>query len=59
MADIEQLAESVDSLKASFEAHRYICSNQIATAVYLAFHLRKPGAAASSRVSLARVGKTC
>ena len=42
MADIEQLAESVDSLKLSFEAHRYICSNQIATAVYLAFHLRKP-----------------
>ncbi|MCE2461684.1 MAG: MoxR family ATPase, partial [Pseudomonadales bacterium] len=42
MADIEQLAESVDSLKEGFEAHRYICSNQIATAVYLAFHLRKP-----------------
>ena len=42
MADIEKLAESVDSLKDSFETHRYICSNQIATAVYLAFHLRKP-----------------
>lgn len=42
MTDIQKLAESVDSLKNAFEAHRYICSNQIATAVYLAFHLRKP-----------------
>ena len=42
MTDIQRLAESVDSLKNAFEAHRYICSNQIATAVYLAFHLRKP-----------------
>ena len=42
MTDIEELAASVDSLKDSFEAHRYICSNQIATAVYLAYHLRKP-----------------
>lgn len=42
MADIEKLAESVDSLKAQFEKHRYICSNQISTAVYLAYHLRKP-----------------
>ena len=42
MTDIEQLAASVDSLKDSFEGHRYICSNQIATAVYLAYHLRKP-----------------
>ena len=42
MADIETMAESVDSLKQHFEAHRYICSNQIATAVYLAYHLRKP-----------------
>ena len=42
MTDIAKLTESVDSLKASFEEHRYICSNQIATAVYLAFHLRKP-----------------
>ncbi len=41
-SNIGQLAESVDSLKQHFEVHRYICSNQIATAVYLAFHLRKP-----------------
>lgn len=42
MANIESIAESVDSLKQHFEKHRYICSDQIATAVYLAFHLRKP-----------------
>ena len=42
MADIEKLAESVTSLQASFEAHRYICSDEIATAVFLAYHLRKP-----------------
>ncbi len=42
MADIDTIAESVDSLKEHFESHRYICSDQIATAVYLAFHLRKP-----------------
>ena len=42
MTDINTLTESVDSLKENFETHKYICSNQIATAVYLAFHLRKP-----------------
>ncbi len=42
MADIAKIAESVDSLKQHLESHRYICSDQIATAVYLAFHLRKP-----------------
>ncbi|MCH2349928.1 MAG: MoxR family ATPase [Pseudomonadales bacterium] len=42
MTDIDQMAESVDSLRSNFEDHRYICSNQIATAVYLAYHLRKP-----------------
>ncbi len=42
MADIPQIASSVASLKQSLEAHRYICSEQIATAVYLAYHLRKP-----------------
>lgn len=42
MTDIDQMAESVDSLRSNFEEHRYICSNQIATAVYLAYHLRKP-----------------
>ncbi|MEM8766024.1 MAG: MoxR family ATPase [Pseudomonadota bacterium] len=41
-ANIEKIVESVDSLKADFEDHRYICSDQIATAVYLAYHLRKP-----------------
>jgi MoxR-like ATPase len=42
VTDIEQIASSVDSLKKHFENHRYICSDQIATAVYLAFHLKKP-----------------
>ena len=32
----------MEALKADFEDHRYICSDQIATAVYLAYHLRKP-----------------
>jgi len=42
VADIAQITSSVQALKKEFEAHRYICSDQIATAVYLAFHLRKP-----------------
>ena len=42
MADIDNITASVESIKASFESHNYICSDQIATAVYLAFHLRKP-----------------
>ena len=42
MTDIDKLAGSVDSLQAGFETHRYICSSQIATAVYLAYQLRKP-----------------
>lgn len=42
MADIERMAESVASLKAHFEEHNYICSDQIATAVYLAYNLHKP-----------------
>jgi MoxR-like ATPase len=42
VVDIEQLAESVESLKAALDEHRYICSDQIATAVYLAYHLHKP-----------------
>ena len=40
--DIAQIAASVASLQQHLEAHRYICSEQIATAVYLAYHLRKP-----------------
>jgi MoxR-like ATPase len=35
------MAQSVASLKKHFESHRYICSDQIATAVYLAYHLRQ------------------
>ncbi len=42
MADIENIAESVESLKKHFEKHNYICSDQIATAVYIAYHLKKP-----------------
>ncbi|TDJ24499.1 MAG: MoxR family ATPase [Gammaproteobacteria bacterium] len=42
MADIGQIAASVDSLKEHLGIHHYICSDQIATAVYLAFHLKKP-----------------
>jgi len=40
--DIPSIVSSVESLKTELEAHRYICSDQIATAVYLAYHLRKP-----------------
>ena len=39
---IGRLAASVDVLKESFEAHRYICDSRIATSVYLAYHLSKP-----------------
>jgi MoxR-like ATPase len=42
MADIAHIASSVACLRQQLEAHRYICSDQIATAVYLAYHLRKP-----------------
>ena len=42
MASIEKIAESVETIKIEFEKHQYICSDQIATAVYLAYHLRKP-----------------
>ena len=42
MADIEQMAASVEAIKEHLEAHNYICSHQIATAVYLAYHLKKP-----------------
>ena len=42
MTDIAQIAASVDALKRNFEAHRYICGDRIATAVYLAYHLGKP-----------------
>jgi MoxR-like ATPase len=42
MSNIKYIAASVASLREHLEAHRYICSDQIATAVYLAYHLRKP-----------------
>jgi len=42
MTDIEKIAESVSSIKEHFERHRYICSDEIATAVFLAYKLKKP-----------------
>ena len=42
MTDIARLVASVEALKENFEAHRYICGDRIATAVYLAYHLGKP-----------------
>ena len=42
MTDIEKIADSVSSIKEHFERHRYICSDEIATAVFLAYKLKKP-----------------
>ena len=42
MTDIEKIAESVSSIKEHFERHTYICSDEIATAVFLAYKLKKP-----------------
>jgi len=42
VATIEQIAASADSLKQGLEQQQYICSDQIATAVYLAYQLHKP-----------------
>ncbi len=42
MSDVERIAASVPVLREHLEKHRYICSEQIATSVYLAYHLRKP-----------------
>ena len=42
MKDIDAATASVATVKATLEAHRYICSDQIATAVFLASRLRKP-----------------
>ena len=42
MPDIDQMAASVEAIKEHLEAHNYICSHQIATAVYLAYQLKKP-----------------
>lgn len=41
MLDIPSIAASVPSLKQPLETHRYICSDQIAASVYLAYHLRR------------------
>ena len=41
-ARIGSIAASIASLQQHLELHRYICNESIATAVYLAFHLRKP-----------------
>ena len=42
MPVIDQTTQSVAAIRDNLESHRYICSDQIATAVYLAYHLRKP-----------------
>ena len=42
MTDIEKIADSVGSIKKHFENNRYICSDEIATAVFLAYKLKKP-----------------
>ena len=42
MTEIEKIADSVSSIKEHFERHRYICSDEIATAVFLAYKLKKP-----------------
>lgn len=39
--DFPQL-RSIEAIEEGFESHGYICSREIATAVYLAFQLRKP-----------------
>jgi MoxR-like ATPase len=41
LQDFPQLA-SIQQIEQGFEAHGYICSRKIATAVFLAFQLRKP-----------------
>ena len=42
MTQADRIAISVHEVREHLEQHRYICSEQIATAVYLAYHLRKP-----------------
>jgi MoxR-like ATPase len=42
MTETHPIAASVAEVRKQLEDHRYICSDQIATAVYLAYHLRKP-----------------
>jgi MoxR-like ATPase len=40
--DIAAITSTVESLAQHFEAHHYICQPQIATAVFLSYHLKKP-----------------
>jgi MoxR-like ATPase len=42
MNDIARIAAAVPSLRSELEAHQYICSEEVATAVFLAYHLKKP-----------------
>jgi len=42
MTDITRLTGTIGALKAALEAHHYICSDEVATAVFLAYHLKKP-----------------
>ena len=42
MSDVQNIAASVESLQQALESHQYICSRQIATAVYIANKLEKP-----------------
>jgi MoxR-like ATPase len=42
VTDIKAMAATVAILKQHLERHRYICSDEVATAVYLAYHLKKP-----------------
>lgn len=39
---VERALVSPAAIQKAFEAHNYICSDEIATSVYLAHHLRKP-----------------
>ena len=42
MTDTKQALSSVEATKQALAENRYICSDSIATAVYLAYHLQKP-----------------
>ena len=42
MTAIKAMTATAQAVRSRLEAHRYICSEQIATAVYLAYHLHKP-----------------
>jgi len=39
---MQSIVETVAAVKQGLEAHRYICSDEVATAVFLAYHLKKP-----------------